>query len=92
MRDFIPSDEKIFNFEYEFKEIEGWGYAIKTKRIISKNWNGLYEKKLLYDADISYNFYQKVVLEELVILTQKRGAMSYLEIVEFVKDLKTNFP
>ncbi len=81
-----------FSFEYEFKEVEGWAYPIKTKIIKSKNWSGLYEKKLLCDANISYNFYKKVVLEELVLQSEKRGEMSYLEIVEFVKDLKTNFP
>lgn len=90
---FLP-DEKIFSFNYEFieEEVEYFPYLIKRKIFASKNWSGLYEKKLLCDADISYNFYRKVVLEELVVQTEKRGAMSYLEIVEFVKDLKTNFP
>ncbi|WP_432631604.1 hypothetical protein [Brachyspira sp.] len=78
--------EPLFTFEYETVEIEG--NPITTNTIISKNWDGLYEKKLLLEADISYDFYRRIILKELEEFSRLRGALSYYDILYYTKYLK----
>ena len=64
--------------------------TIQTSFIYCKNFNGIYLHRLLIECEISYDFFNRVVIPSLVKETQKKGGMTFEEIKDYVEVLKND--